>query len=103
MSRGDTPAWRVKYKVDNVVYSVVTVWRSERGGFSVSIDKHSEKYPAMNPAQVLSRWFKGDGFLNIYDAGGGGRSDSGRSSSGGGDGKSNGGWGGDDFGDDIPF
>jgi len=62
-----TPIGRIKFKFENVNYSVVTVWQSDRG-LSISLDKDSEKYPAMNPLRVFKEWANGKGFLNYFPA-----------------------------------
>jgi hypothetical protein len=63
----NTPIGRVKFKHEGVNYSVITFWRGDKG-ISVSLDKNSDKYPAMNPLIVLKKWANGEGFLNYYPA-----------------------------------
>lgn len=62
-----TPHGRVKFKVDNTSYSVLTIWKGDKG-YSISVDKHSPQYPAMNPIEVFKRWAKGEGFLDYFPA-----------------------------------
>lgn len=63
----NTPIGRVKFKVDGVNYSVVTIWQGDKG-ISISLDKNTEKYPAMNPLTVFKKWANGEGFLNYFPA-----------------------------------
>ena len=105
----NTPIGRVKYKgKDGVSYGVVTFWRGDRGGISVSMDKPTEKFPTINPLAALKRWASGDGFLDYWPADtGGSRSQGGQRTQGTGarrepDGQPD--YGPDSFGDDdIPF
>lgn len=65
----NTPIGRVKYKGnDGVSYGVVTFWRGDKGGISVSMDKPSEKYPSINPLVALKRWAEGNGFIDYWPA-----------------------------------
>jgi hypothetical protein len=67
-----TPMGRLKFKVDGTSYGVVTLWRGDKG-ISISLDKHSDKYPAMNPLTVFKRWAGGEGFLDYFPADVGGQ------------------------------
>ncbi len=63
----NTPIGRIKFKHEGVNYSVVTIWQGDKG-ISISLDKNSEKYPAMNPIAVFKKWANGEGFLNYFPA-----------------------------------
>ena len=54
-----TPFGRLKLTKDGKKYSVLTVWKSDMGGYSISPDKHSEQYPAMGLFDALKAWGQG--------------------------------------------
>lgn len=57
MSSG-TPVGRLKISQNGQRYSVCTIWRNEHG-YSISLDKHSQQYPAMGPIDALKAWAAG--------------------------------------------
>lgn len=52
-------AGRLKLTKDGKKFSVLTVWRNDMGGYSVSPDKHSEQYPSMGLFDALKAWGQG--------------------------------------------
>lgn len=60
-----TPIGRVKLTKDGQKYSVVTVWKNDMGGYSLSIDRDRPGYPAMDPISALKAWV-GGGYLDYW-------------------------------------
>ncbi len=54
-----TPVGRLKINVNGTKYSVLTVWRGEQGGYSLSLDKDRQGYPAMGPIEAMKAWAAG--------------------------------------------
>jgi hypothetical protein len=95
---------RLKCKIRNEQKSrsVLSVWKSANGSYSIAKDKDSEKYPAIGLFEALKEWGLGNAFLDFWPAD---SQRSGGSSRGGGSSQSQGGSTsefGDDFGD-LPF
>lgn len=67
MSR--SPVGRVKLTMkDGSKFSVLTVWRGDMGGYSISPDRHTEQYPAMSLFDALKAWSSGHAFLDYWPA-----------------------------------
>lgn len=60
------PIIRVTYKRGDQTYSVLSVWPGKyAGSYSVSLDKGTDKYPAIGFLDVLKAFAARDGFVNV--------------------------------------
>lgn len=106
------PVIQVTAKIGDQNHSVLSVWKSDRiaGMYSVSLDKGTEKYPAINFLTLLKAFAAGGIFVNVKveseteQRGNSRGSQPNGGGYGGYGGQPNGGGGGGDFGDDdVPF
>lgn len=64
------PIINVNVKRGDKTYSLISIWKSEKlpGAYSVSLDKGSDRRPAMNLLEALKAFAARDAFIDVYVA-----------------------------------
>jgi hypothetical protein len=59
---------KLKMRNEQKAKSILSVWRGSNGGYSITKDKDSEKYPAIGLFDALKAWGMGEAFIDYWPA-----------------------------------